>query len=148
MNKSFSKIRHIQETNQFLEKRLLSEPSNSVSGDTQAQCDQKNPNSYPGVRYYKGLQGLLNKLFNSRLTVDGKYGPKTSEVLKKYIISKGMTPVFGGKGYGGQYSGLTDESFNGNGELHDKLFNFLVQDGLKKYIPSLPNGCEKFKFDN
>jgi hypothetical protein len=147
MNKSYSKIRHIQESNQRLENRLLNEQTDSVGGGTQTQCDQKNPDSYPGVRYYKGLQGLFNKLFNSGLVIDGKLGPKTSEVLKKYIVSKGMTPVVGTKEYAGPSAGFIDTTFNGNKELSDKLFNFLIQDGLKTFIPSTPNGCKKFRFD-
>jgi hypothetical protein len=132
-------------------KRVISEQNNATSGNTQTQVacpDPKNPDSYPGVRYYKGVQGLLNKLFNSGLVVDDKLGPKTSEALKKYILSKKMTPVVGTKEFAGPRAGLIDTSFNGNKELSNKLFGFLVQDGLKTFIPPAPKGCQKFKFDN
>lgn len=123
-------------------KRVIKEQTAPTGGKEQKNCpDPKNPNSYPGVRQIKGYQGLLNKLNNAGLVVDGKYGPKTSEALKKYITSKGLSPVMNSKG-------LVDSTFGGNKELYDKLSNFLIQDGLKSYVPPVPEGCQKFKFDN
>ena len=140
-------------------RQMINEQNTVATGTNQQQAgqqqgqkapcpDPKNPNSYPGVRYVKGLQGLLNKVLKSGLAVDGKYGPKTSEALKKYITSKSMTPVVGTKNFTGSQAGLIDYSFNGDKSLSDKLFNFLVQDGFKSFIPPVPEGCQKFKFDN
>ena len=131
-------------------KQMIDEQNAAGAANNQKKgaCpDPKNPDSYPGVRYIKGLQGLLNKVTNSGLVIDGKYGPKTSEALKKYISGKGMTPTVGTKDFTGSKVGLIDYSFNGDKSLSDKLFNFLVQDGFKSFIPSVPEGCQKFKFD-
>lgn len=109
--------------------------------------DPKNIDTYPGARLVKGQQGLFNKLFKANLKVDGRYGPKTSVYMKKYIESKGMTPVVGTKEYAGPYAGLISDMFNGDYELANKLFNFMVEDGLKNYVPNVPPGCERFDFD-
>ena len=112
------------------------------------QCpDPKNPNSFPGVRKIKAQQGLFNNLFKAGLVVDGKYGPKTSAFMKKYILSKGMTPVAGSKEWTGSSSGLIDDTFNGDSQKSDQLFNFMVQDGLKNFVPEVPEGCQKYRFD-
>jgi peptidoglycan hydrolase-like protein with peptidoglycan-binding domain len=111
--------------------------------------DPKIPDTYPDIRKIKGVQGLLNKLYNAKLVVDGKKGPKTSEVLKKYIIERGMraimcTPQWCGQGIG---PNIVDETFGGNRQLATQLLDIMIKDGLKNFVPPVPIGSEKYKFD-
>jgi hypothetical protein len=51
MNRSYSKIRHIQESNEKLEKRLMSEQSKTKSEETPKETDKT-----PSVVNYKELK--------------------------------------------------------------------------------------------
>jgi hypothetical protein len=121
-----------------------------ISGNTNqssTKCpDPNNIDSYPNARKVKAQQGLFNalKLKNKKgqvinLNVDGRFGPKTSEALGIYITSKGMTPMIASEEWGGpHYGGLVDDTFGGDDDKADQLYN---------YIPPVPPGCKKYRFD-
>ena len=85
MNKSYSKIRHIQETNQRLEKRLLSEQDVPVSGQTPEQ---------KGVETNRHVINLLNDGYKEVPKADlpdGQYSKKGAGYIINIFNQDGKT---------------------------------------------------------
>lgn len=82
MNKSFSKIRHIQEANQRLEKRLISEQSGTtVTQDNENPPKNQNPFSKEKLDKFKGNTVNIytdpeNKKFKRQIRIDHIDRPK------------------------------------------------------------------------
>jgi hypothetical protein len=112
MNKSYSKIRHIQKLNQLLENRIISEQEDSTitSGNTQSSTTGTTGNTQTvttgvtTVEHYKrrfyglmessigNVKPLLSEDYkpchNEKYTVTGTKVLKTKEELKQYLIEK------------------------------------------------------------
>jgi len=108
MNKSYSKIRHIQKLNQLLENRIISEQENSTitTGNTQSTATGTtgNTQTVTTVEHYKrkfyglmessigNVKPLLSEDYkpcpNETYTITGTKVLKTKEELKQYLIEK------------------------------------------------------------
>jgi hypothetical protein len=117
MNKSYSKIRHIQKLNQLLENRILFEQNDSTitTGTTQTTGDTQTVTSgitsgNTTVEHYKhrfyglmestmgNVKPLLSEDYkpcpNEKYTVTGTKDLKTKEQLKKHLIeTKPTSPI-------------------------------------------------------
>jgi hypothetical protein len=118
MNKSYSKIRHIQKLNQLLENRIISEQEYSTitTGNTQSTTTGTTGNTQTvttgvtTVEHYKrrfyglmesslgNVKPLLSEQYipcaNEKYTVTGTEELKTKEELKKHlIITKPANPI-------------------------------------------------------
>ena len=102
MNRSYSKIRHIQEMNVLLEKKLLfeapgitygNEPT-PIAGVTDTATGQATTTTQSTETQTKEVQGkektaelvgtlqeLLKTTYKQNIVVDNKYGPKTAQAI-------------------------------------------------------------------
>ena len=88
MNRSYSKIRHIQEANVLLEKKILSEQvetttsTETATADTTQQPKEVDVQGKAKTEELVGtLQELLKNTYKQNIVVDKKYGPKTAEAI-------------------------------------------------------------------
>jgi hypothetical protein len=80
MNRSFSKIRHIQEANQRLEKRMLLE---QVLGPERL--------SSPAGQENKKQSEFFNKYYKLNLPIDGNWlNPEFSKAMERYLKEKNI----------------------------------------------------------
>jgi hypothetical protein len=137
MNKSYSKIRHIQESNQLLERRLFSE---QVSGTTSGATQQTTPtklgpeqlNSLQG-QTTKKWSGFFNNYYKTNIPLDGNWlNPDYNKTMERYLKEKNL-PVWVCK----TGDGYCNDSDNGVITTKDvkNLKNFLNQDSAKLNSP-------------
>jgi len=93
MNRSYSKIRHIQEANALLEKKILSEQvetttstetasTETATADTTQQPKEVDVQGKTKTEELVGtLQELLKNTYKQNIVVDKKYGPKTAQAI-------------------------------------------------------------------
>jgi len=129
MNRSYSKIRHMQKSNLLLERRLLNE---QVTGETQSQPEQKVVSS----KLSEGIQNVTPQMIQSP-PFQGSYSSST----------------FGGNFNGVEYEWIGDgvEGMSGIRGISDGVVltennSYLIQKGI---TDADPNGtCVGFVTDN
>jgi hypothetical protein len=102
MNRSYSKIRHIQESNQLLERRLFSEQTSATTQPTTpTKLGPEQLNSLKGQDTKKKSE-FFNKYYKTNLPLDGNWlNPDYNKTMERYLKEKNL-PVWvckGGDGY-------------------------------------------------
>jgi len=100
MNKSYSKIRHIQKLNQLLENRIISEQENSTITTGNTQSVEHYKRKFYGLMESSigNVKPLLSEDYkpcpNEKYTVTGTKVLKTKEELKQHLIkTKPANPI-------------------------------------------------------
>jgi hypothetical protein len=132
MNRSYSKIRHIQESNQLLERRLFSEQTTgTTSGTTQqttpTKLSSEQLNSLKG-QHTKKMSDFFNKYYKITLPLDGNWkNPDYNKTMERYLKEKKL-PVWvckAGDGY-------CNDADSGEITTKDKNFKNIFNQDLAK----------------
>jgi hypothetical protein len=120
MNRSFSKIRHIQEANQRLEKRMLSE---IVLGPERL--------SSPAGQQNKKHSEFFNKYYKLNLPIDGNWlNPEFSKAMERYLKEKNI-PIWKCK--------------KGDGYCPDEEDGVITTKDLKSFYSSIKQDIAKLQ---
>lgn len=95
MGTSFSKMRHIQESNVLLEQRMLIERTNRIlteqDKNTIMQVQKKLGLTADGISGPQTSQAIMNYQKQNGLTVDGKLGPQTLAKMGLGVTTQSTT---------------------------------------------------------
>lgn len=140
MNRSFSKIRHIQESNQRLEKRMLSEQVLSPER-LSSLAGQEN----------KKHSEFFNKYYKLNLPLDGNWlNPEFSKVMGRYLKEKNIPIWVCKKGDGYCSNDGEDDGVITTKEIK-RLRDSIAQDSAKQQVGKINTSHDKsydYKLEN
>jgi hypothetical protein len=140
MNRSFSKIRHIQEANQRLEKRMLSEQVLSPER-LSSLAGQEN----------KKHSEFFNKYYKLNLPLDGNWlNPEFSKVMGRYLKEKNIPIWVCKKGDGYCSNDGEDDGVITTKEIK-RLRDSIAQDSAKQQVGKINTSHDKsydYKLEN
>ena len=131
MNRSYSKIRHIQESNLRLEGRLLNE---QVTGETQSKINLANGNYIGDGSGYVYQILDLNKI-KTGYSVKATKGIRGYKGDDKVTISDGI-PTSETWGVGGTYS-FVDSGYKPQAQPEQKKVSSKLSEGIQNVLPQM-----------